>query len=291
MDKIICIYEIVNIINQNRYIGQTKDFYKRIKIHTRNLSKNKHKNDYLQNAWNKYGEGSFEFNIIEVCSIEELDEKEIYWINYFDSLNNGYNLCEGGNGQVHRELSEYSRNKISDSRKGKCCGKDNPNYRHIYTNEEKQRMSKITKDRNWTRENNPNSKSVICLDTLEVFDCIKDAAETYDTSYTNIINSCKKNIMAKGFIWMYYDYFLTLSEDNIHSYIELVKNKHKNKYIKKNKKVKCINTDEIFDSAVEAAKRYNIDKSSISKCCKGKIKYCGKDEFGNKLYWCFCNDL
>lgn len=49
------------------------------------------------------------------------------------------------------------------------------------------------------------------------------------------------------------------------------------------KPVRCITTGETFPSAVEAAKKYGIDKSGISKCCKGIAKHCGGKE------WAFVN--
>jgi hypothetical protein len=47
-------------------------------------------------AIHKYGIKNFDFNILEVCSIEQLDERERYWISYYDSYNNGYNRTPGG---------------------------------------------------------------------------------------------------------------------------------------------------------------------------------------------------
>ena len=92
------IYCILNNVNNKRYIGQSQDINLRWKKHKDALNTGKQENKYLQNAWNKYGECSFDFFIIEECSVEDLNKREIYWINYYDSMNNGYNLCEGGAG-------------------------------------------------------------------------------------------------------------------------------------------------------------------------------------------------
>lgn len=46
----------------------------------------------MQNAWNKYGKEQFEFKILEYCFIEELNEKEKYWIDYYQSCDMGYNI-------------------------------------------------------------------------------------------------------------------------------------------------------------------------------------------------------
>ena len=73
----IGIYAIKNIINDKIYIGSSKNLHKRIDDYKYNLRHNKHRNQYLQNAWNKYGEKSFEFNIIEECLEENLILKEL----------------------------------------------------------------------------------------------------------------------------------------------------------------------------------------------------------------------
>lgn len=50
----------------------------------------------LELAINKYGIEQFDFTIVEECLAEELNEKEVYWIEFYDSYNNGYNLTKGG---------------------------------------------------------------------------------------------------------------------------------------------------------------------------------------------------
>lgn len=58
------------------------------------------------------------------------------------------------------------------------------------------------------------------------------------------------------------------------------------------KKVICITTGEIFGCINEAAAKYNIDNSSIIKCCKGKIKHIGRHPSTNeRLAWEYCGKL
>ena len=58
------------------------------------LNRHDHTNSHLQNAWDKYGEKNFQFEILEKCEIHDLNRREKYWIDYYDSNNNqyGYNL-------------------------------------------------------------------------------------------------------------------------------------------------------------------------------------------------------
>lgn len=92
-----CIYRIVNIHTGKIYIGQSKHIQKRRIAHFLMLRNNKHHSAKLQAAYNKYGESSFYFEIIErEIPLDKINEREIYWINYYDSLVNGYNMKPGG---------------------------------------------------------------------------------------------------------------------------------------------------------------------------------------------------
>ena len=92
------IYIIRNKDNGKMYIGQSKNLESRWAQHKTELRANRHPNRYLQGAWNKHGEDAFEFEILEYCSLDELDEKEQYYIKFYDSGKKGYNLNKGGQG-------------------------------------------------------------------------------------------------------------------------------------------------------------------------------------------------
>lgn len=115
-EKYIGIYCIENIINGKKYIGQSINIYDRWQKHIGELNRNKHDNDYLQKSWNKYGIDNFKFYIIEHCNIDELDSREVYYINLYDTTNRdcGYNLKGGGQNGGSWYIDE-SRKKMSDS--------------------------------------------------------------------------------------------------------------------------------------------------------------------------------
>ena len=101
------IYRCYCIVSQKNYIGQTRtSLNERIRSH-RWRANNEPCNFYFYNAWNKYGEQSLEWSILERVSSDSLenlckllDQREIYWIKYYNSFNNGYNLTPGGQGGI-----------------------------------------------------------------------------------------------------------------------------------------------------------------------------------------------
>lgn len=92
------IYMIKNEENDKVYIGQSNDISHRWSTHKTELNANRHVNRHLQNAWNKYGQDSFTFSILEECKKDDLDKREMYYIELYDSYNKGYNLDCGGQG-------------------------------------------------------------------------------------------------------------------------------------------------------------------------------------------------
>ena len=101
------IYIITNKINGKNYVGQTtRTLNERIAEHRSCIK------TAIGKAIQKYGWENFEVVVIEECTtIEQLNEREKFWIAKYNSIApNGYNLTEGGNNGL---LSEMSRLKIS----------------------------------------------------------------------------------------------------------------------------------------------------------------------------------
>lgn len=115
----VCIYAIKNTENGKIYIGSTNNMTKRFKKHKSELRGNKHYNEYLQRAFNKYGENSLDFIILTTCGEHQLVKKEIEYIQKYHALdsNYGYNLILPREAST-RNISEEYRKKISDSKKG-----------------------------------------------------------------------------------------------------------------------------------------------------------------------------
>ena len=101
------IYKIYNDINNLLYIGKTEDTIKNRWAKHIWSCQNEPQNYKLYNAMNRYGIDKFHIIQIEECPSEELSERERFWIKYYDSYNNGYNLTPGGDG-----CPIYDRNDI-----------------------------------------------------------------------------------------------------------------------------------------------------------------------------------
>lgn len=97
-DIISGIYKITNNVNGKCYIGQSIDIEKRFSQHKSGNYRKLHINKRLYKAFEKYGINNFSFDIIDKCEINSLDDREIYWIEHYDSYANGYNDTKGGKG-------------------------------------------------------------------------------------------------------------------------------------------------------------------------------------------------
>lgn len=97
----IGIYKFENLINGRCYIGQSVDIERRYRDHL-SRAQNESSSEYessFHKAIRKYGINNFSFVILEECNKTLLNEREIYWISYYDSYANGYNETTGGNNQ------------------------------------------------------------------------------------------------------------------------------------------------------------------------------------------------
>lgn len=105
------IYLIFNDVNDKVYVGQTmQSLNKRFNGHCCYSKTDRSVNMYIKRAIHKYGRDKFHIKLIEECPVEELSKREKYWINYYDSYNNGYNLTLGG-----QDSNYFSLHRLEDS--------------------------------------------------------------------------------------------------------------------------------------------------------------------------------
>lgn len=96
------IYKITNVFNGKFYIGSAANFNHRWRIHKRQLNENTHHSKKLQNAWNKYGEENFKFEILITCEKEELIAFEQLYIDEEKPEYNILKIAGSSLGYKHR---------------------------------------------------------------------------------------------------------------------------------------------------------------------------------------------
>lgn len=93
------IYQIKNSINGGVYFGRSVDVNDRLIHHRNELRRNVHRNKRLQNAWNKYGEDAFRFELVWENAPQELYELEGFVLDFMwghERLYNHHKLSYGG---------------------------------------------------------------------------------------------------------------------------------------------------------------------------------------------------
>lgn len=111
------IYRIEHKDTGKAYVGQSVDIFRRWKNHS-NFWEAKKNWSAIKHALHKHGLEKFNFTILEECSKEDLNDKEIHWIKELNTQSPaGYNMTAGGGGSLN--ASEETRKKMSAAKLGK----------------------------------------------------------------------------------------------------------------------------------------------------------------------------
>jgi group I intron endonuclease len=146
------IYKVTNLVNGKVYIGLTTQ--------TLTKRKNNHlceafslESDYVfHRALRKYGKENFSWEVIDNANtLEELKEKEKYWILYYNSYihsdnSNGYNMTIGGEGNNGLKLSDETKKKLSELHKGKKASEESKKKLSEAFRGSNHPLSKLTED-------------------------------------------------------------------------------------------------------------------------------------------------
>lgn len=256
----ICgIYKITNKVNSKAYIGQSQDIERRWTKHRRELNNNSHVNKHLQSAYNKYGADSFVWEIEEECEESLLDDREIFYIEKYDSFNNGYNQTIGGSGTRGYKLSEETKQKLSEARKGE----KHPMYGKHHSEETRKKISEANKNPSEEiRKRKSEARKGKHLSEEHRRKLIESRKGKHHSKETRK----KMSEARKG---------ITLSGEHRRKLSEAKRGeKHP-----RSRKVLCIETGIIYNTITEASRELNLNQSNISQVCTGKRKTCGGYHF------------
>lgn len=253
-DKLCGVYCIENIFNRKKYIGISRDIKRRWSEHKTELKYHTHVNQYLQRAWDKYGELNFKFYVIELCDENILSDRECYYIKLYKTLSheNGYNLTVGG------ENTSIGKLVISL--------KDGVIYNFVYEAAKKENIAPITMI-SWCRQ----KRNYMYLDEFNLLSQEeKDYWCNFDWDKANHDKLSKAHSRDN------------LSEETIKK-LSLATSGENNP---RAYSVYCPQLNESFSCVKYASDKYNICYSSISQCINGKLKSAGKHPVtGEKLTW------
>lgn len=249
------IYMIKNIVNGTVYIGQTNNINRRKKEHFYSLRHGRSFNSHLQYSWNKYGENSFVFYVLEYCDIYELGERESFWIKYYKFHKNIYNMNDGGvSGNIGYIPTPETCKKISDSLTGKKK-----------SDSHKQKMSENAK-KYFSEHLQVTSIKVILLNENKVFNTLKDASKYLGVSKDTIKRHCENKTPIIKNDRRYY--FLLLSDFTAY------KSDCKNVLLKlhaehRKSMIVCLNNLKVYNNSKEANTKLNFpstQRSAIASC-------------------------
>jgi len=231
------IYLITCTANGKTYVGSTQSFRQRWRTHLRKLKCGYHPNRYLQNTFDKYGESTFQFSIIECCPVDTVLEREQY---YLDALNPPLNLSPDAystrgikhtdeqrrksseahkkttkRGSEHhlygKKASPETLKRMSDSRKGLQLNEETKEKAQI-------KMKQTMKERygGAPQRRKVNQIDPLTKEVLATYESMKEASKAVGVTQTLIGNVCankrisrgnsiRHHYTAGGYLWCYAD--------------------------------------------------------------------------------------
>ena len=220
------IYKVTNQINNKIYKGKTTlSLEKRKKSH---LHARFHKQTYFYSALNKYGINNFIWEILE-DNIDNLNlnKREQFWINYYQSNNNkyGYNMTAGGDNTDNLNRWRIKNPELmhrfakEGSKKMRTMLQENPELeskrkekaligikKYAITHKEKLKQHGINiylshkeqQDKQMEEFHKQQSKKVICLNTKEIYPSMAEASRQTKISQGNISACCRGKRQSAG---------------------------------------------------------------------------------------------
>lgn len=204
------IYLITNNVNGNKYVGKTElSIEERWGQHIKDSKKEKCEIRPLYRAIRKYGVENFSIKEIDTGQGEELNNKEQYWIQHYDTYKNGYNATLGGDGKILLDYDEIIKtyllsHNVAEVARTLGCSVDSV-YKILKAND-----VPIIKNTEIITEK--YAKEIVQYDKkgnfIQIHRSAHDAARVLgDERYRQHIQECLKGKRksAYGYLWRYKD--------------------------------------------------------------------------------------
>lgn len=282
------IYAHINSINKKAYIGITK----------RKPEERWGKNGYgyrkqtkFFNAILKYGWNNFEHKILEKAESEDIAlEKEAYYIQKFDSIQNGYNIAPLGckdispkkpvfclsTNTLYESISEAARknetvpNEIIRNCQGKSGKVKNKEWTYWDVKNAVPKEKQI-----FSQDYSYCSKKIYCIELDQTFNSIKQASKELNLEYQPLLNTIngKRRQSLYNLHFIYED--SPIRNNTVEKLKRIIGDKRNGNY----RSIICLETKEIFFTAKEAAIFCQRTAQSVMKNCQKKVKRCGDYHF------------
>lgn len=228
------------------YIGQATDLDKR-KSNFLSFNK-KYAGSKIDNARRKYNDIQYwTYTILEYCDINDLDEREEYYISLYNTMRKGYN-CESG-GHENKIISDETKQKMSEAKKDRYCGENNPRWGKHLTEEQKRKMSE-------------GRKGKCCGEKHPLYRKHLTEEQKHKISEGRKGKYCGENSPMWG------------KHLNDETRIKISKAHDKKKIPVSQYTIEGVFITS-YESIHEAQRLTNIDKTTISRCCRGIQKTAG----------------
>lgn len=245
----IGIYKFTNIITGQSYIGQSRNIHKRYIQHKNRYKDSRRENSYFHSMIRNIGFDMFNFEVLEECSADELDQREIFYISKYNTqYPNGYNMTAGGGSPHYRKLNQKTVNEIiTDLKENKLTQAEIASKYSLHFNT----ICQINVGNTWRKESElyPIRRTAIEQNKQQIV-IMKDSDHKYFTitKGITICKSCGKTITDNCKTTLCFDCY----------------NKQKTEYIP--------DKEELFDlllhnSFVKVGKMYNVSDNAVRKWC------------------------
>ena len=272
----IGIYKITNKLTGKSYIGQSVQIETRWSQHKSvsrsydTLDGNELHKDILE-----LGIDNFSFEVIEETTTDKLDEREIYWIKYYDTFYNGYNHTLGGNGNVrlnYNKIQELWNQGLTSKEIASLINSSRDTVNYALTNlgistlEKRIRSQELIMQAYATYKRNVLKLDIDTNEVVESFESVSKAAKSLGVDRATFREGLQKhNNKYKGYKWI-----INIETKNTRNFSA--------------KKVAKLDPEtkeplEYFESASAAARAMNLAGATlICRACKNNTKSRG-------FYW------